>query len=116
MTSVVFTRSPQGLRLCCSGHAGYAEHGRDIVCAGISALCMALEEGLRLLGSRGVLREHFCEYADGRFCACAQGDAAPEQAVGAVFEAVYAGLCAVQREYPAYVSCRKENRETEVKE
>ena len=27
----------------CSGHADYAEYGKDIVCAGVSSLCMALE-------------------------------------------------------------------------
>ena len=28
------------------GHAGYAECGKDIVCAGVSALCMALQKAL----------------------------------------------------------------------
>ena len=34
----------RGERLCLTvmGHAGYAPHGRDIVCAGVSSLCMAL--------------------------------------------------------------------------
>lgn len=32
----------QGLALTVSGHAGYAERGRDIVCAGVSTLIFAL--------------------------------------------------------------------------
>ncbi|MBR3767925.1 MAG: ribosomal-processing cysteine protease Prp [Clostridia bacterium] len=28
--------------IMCEGHAGFAEKGKDIVCAGVSVLCMAL--------------------------------------------------------------------------
>ena len=37
------------LHIC--GHAGYAEHGRDIVCAGVSALSFALLDYLRQTGT-----------------------------------------------------------------
>ena len=33
-------------RLRISGHAGYAPHGQDIVCAGVSAIAMALLDHL----------------------------------------------------------------------
>ena len=42
MTSVEITQSGNILRFSCTGHADFAEKGKDIVCAGISALCMAL--------------------------------------------------------------------------
>ncbi len=117
MTSVVFTETPDSLVLCCRGHAGYAEYGKDIVCAGVSSLCTALAEGLQLLDSRGILPEHFCEYGDGYFRAQVSRTQKDEkEPIAAVFATVYAGLCAVQREYPKHVSCRKEKRRKGVKE
>lgn len=40
MTKIVITKSRQGayLGFTCSGHAGYADYGKDIVCAAVSAL------------------------------------------------------------------------------
>lgn len=56
MTRVIFRKTKQGeyRELMCSGHAGYAKYGEDIVCAALSALVIttlnSLEElcGLRL--------------------------------------------------------------------
>lgn len=41
-----------GIVLEFEGHAGYAEAGKDIVCAGVSALCMAAEAALTGYDSR----------------------------------------------------------------
>ncbi len=38
MIRICVTRRADGLELTAVGHAGYAERGRDIVCAGVSAL------------------------------------------------------------------------------
>ena len=37
---IVVSRSDSGISL--KGHAGYAEHGKDVVCAGISTLIQSL--------------------------------------------------------------------------
>ncbi|MBR2894997.1 MAG: ribosomal-processing cysteine protease Prp [Oscillospiraceae bacterium] len=42
MITVDYTRGSGWHRLTVSGHAGYAETGRDIVCAGVSVLSCAL--------------------------------------------------------------------------
>lgn len=42
MISVYYARDGDAHELTISGHAGYAEHGHDIVCAGVSALAFAL--------------------------------------------------------------------------
>ena len=34
------SRSKESIRIC--GHAGYAEHGKDIVCAAVTALSQTL--------------------------------------------------------------------------
>ncbi len=33
----------------CKGHAGYADHGQDIVCAGVSALVLTVVQSLETL-------------------------------------------------------------------
>ena len=42
MTTVTFTESGRKLSLRIKGHAGYAEHGKDIVCASASILACTL--------------------------------------------------------------------------
>ena len=42
MIRINYCREEDRHRLTVDGHAGYAEHGRDIVCAGVSAISFAL--------------------------------------------------------------------------
>ena len=42
MIKVTFTETPKKLSLRVKGHAGYAEHGKDIVCASASILAYTL--------------------------------------------------------------------------
>jgi len=42
MIKVTFTESPEKISLRVEGHAGYAEHGEDIVCASASILAYTL--------------------------------------------------------------------------
>ena len=78
-----------------AGHAGYAESGKDIVCAGVSALFMALCDAAEADGA-----EH--EYLDG-----------PEakrvkmfrtKSVSHYIRMFIMGVRAVMREYPEYVA------------
>lgn len=52
-------------RVVISGHALYAEYGRDVVCAGISTvvtgICNALEELTSYDTSQVILREGYCD-------------------------------------------------------
>ena len=43
MTRVVASQKGDCYRLECRGHAGYAESGKDLVCAAISAICQTLD-------------------------------------------------------------------------
>ncbi|HWI52034.1 MAG TPA: ribosomal-processing cysteine protease Prp [Symbiobacteriaceae bacterium] len=49
MTEVQVRRAPDGTvtELRVTGHTGFAEHGEDIVCAGVSALAVACLIGLK---------------------------------------------------------------------
>ncbi len=51
MTNIEFTLADGVLCFSCIGHSYYAEKGKDIVCAGISALCKAMYERIRVLES-----------------------------------------------------------------
>ncbi len=48
MTNVTFIKDEQGLYIgfIVEGHSGYAEHGKDIVCAGISMLAQSMIFGI----------------------------------------------------------------------
>ena len=50
-----------------SGHAGYAEQGKDIVCAGISALIPALVNSLIMLDEDVLIATHTEGESDIRF-------------------------------------------------
>ncbi len=51
MTTVVFRKTREGdyRELVCSGHAGYAEYGKDIVCAALSILVINTLNSLETL-------------------------------------------------------------------
>lgn len=67
MTSIEITGSDNILSFSCSGHAHYAEKGKDIVCAGISALCAALLRRIRELEGKGHTQIKECVLSDGCF-------------------------------------------------
>lgn len=51
MVDVRIELTDVGVNIRCLGHAGYAERGKDIVCAAVSALSIALEIALRKSGA-----------------------------------------------------------------
>ncbi len=113
MTRVVFERRENTFFLVCTGHAGYAERGKDIVCAGISALCGALEIALDNLQDAGEVQSHFCSWGDGIFCA--QATAVPAKAgVETAFELVFNGLCRMQEAYGPHLECHRFVNEKEM--
>ena len=67
MTSIKITRTDNILCFSCAGHAEFAQKGRDIVCAGISALCAALLGRIRELASEKQTEIKKCRIADGCF-------------------------------------------------
>ena len=81
----------------CEGHAGYAGKGQDIVCAGVSALCMAAEAALESYDKRCVKNA-----SDGYFCIRCKYT--PETA--AVARTVICGMECIAQLYPEHVSCQ----------
>ena len=90
----------------CTGHAGYEAKGKDIVCAGVSALCMALEAMLEELADEGCAEEVRRHAADGYFSAEAhfpENDPVARERLSTVLRTVSAGLAAIEAQYPDYV-------------
>ena len=78
------------------GHAGYAEKGDDIVCAGASALEHSLAATLRLLE----VPELQVDLKDGQANISCRIDSAT---VHVLFYQALVGLILMQQEYPAYI-------------
>ena len=114
MTRVHYIRRGNHFSLVCCGHADFAEKGKDIVCAGISALCGALEIALDNLQDRGIAASCFCRSGDGFFCA--EAEAVPQNSgIQTAFDVVYDGLCRIGEGYPMHLSCRRITLREEVK-
>jgi uncharacterized protein YsxB (DUF464 family) len=102
MTSVIF--EPERCRISISGHAGAGAPGEDLICAGISALWMALEK--RLTADRVTVRrfQPVIIYGEGyRSAECCPGEEDFEGCMEAL-ETVAAGLRWMAEEYPEHVS------------
>lgn len=56
MIKVTFTESPQKLSLRLEGHAGYAEVGKDIVCASASILAYTVARYVEYEDNQGTLK------------------------------------------------------------
>lgn len=91
---------PEGgnrILVCTSGHAGYAEHGQDIVCAAVSTLMGTLEYNLRLSAGADGFR---LEAAEG-YMLVEMRD--PGETEIEAFHVVVNGLCMVAERYGEYV-------------
>lgn len=115
MTRVTYAHDASAFSLTSKGHADYAPAGQDIVCAGISALCGALELALDNLQDAGRVRTHFCSLSDAFFHAEAEAANGKEE-VRTVFETVYNGLCRIAEAYPDHLQCKKTILKKEDKE
>lgn len=106
MTRVEITYLNDGCVLECRGHAGWAEKGRDVVCAGISALCIALLERLDVLTRENVASVVRSHVADGELSLELRwgGDGLSRLLLEATVETVAAGFRRLAELYPANVS------------
>ena len=79
------------------GHAGYAERGRDIVCAAVTALAGTLE---RCIQERG---ERSCTWDSGETVFHAEGT----ENLRPCFETVVTGLKMLAEEFPEYIEFKE---------
>jgi uncharacterized protein YsxB (DUF464 family) len=103
MTEIMF--DPSKLSLEVNGHAGYAEPGKDIVCAGISALVLALPAQFDHMGIKYKLD---MDEQKGLLKVNARPSSQMRYICYTVFNTIYAGLVALAQHYPEYVKIKKE--------
>ncbi len=103
MIEVRVKRAPDGsiAEMRVTGHAGYAEHGEDIVCAGVTALVVTA-----LIGLRQVARHpHEGEATEGwMYCKLKPGGT-PESftRAQAILETTVLGLRDIEKDYREFV-------------
>lgn len=90
------------LRVECTGHAGYAESGHDIVCAAVTALCLTLGRFVEQTAQSAELM-----FDTGHIIV----ESVPKKRYRALTRLVYgifeAGLMETAKAYPQYVSMTK---------
>lgn len=86
-----------------AGHAGYAQCGHDIVCSAVSALCIAIANGLEKHCTSPVR----IETADGRMRVVSYGSEAADDAIdnssSVLYDTLVDALEAIAKEYPGRV-------------
>ena len=95
MIRVEFWQAEELCALSVKGHAGYGEYGRDIVCAAVSALVVALADYVE--AEAGSEAQTFVEIRPGHAVLRAGGKMCE------AFRPVYRGLCRLARTYPEHV-------------
>ena len=86
-----------------SGHAEYAEHGKDIVCAGVSALTLSAALGLRdVLHKKGTYRSE----AGQLFVGISETDDRTE----AILRTMQIGLAEMQKQYSELITIQETGR------
>lgn len=106
MTSVTLNELNSGVFFECSGHAGAGEKGKDIVCAGVSALVTALIGRIGELSEERLLEVESFHVGDGEISLeVSWRDSFGRTAALGVFETVRAGLERIAEMYPENVGC-----------
>lgn len=94
-----------GLKMTASGHAGFAPHGQDIVCAGISAICFAAAEYLRQMRGEGkLLQEPVILLEPGEIRLECEPKVTAEEETEHVFGMLEIGCRLIAQSYPNNVS------------
>lgn len=102
MTSIRIERGQNTYELAIVGHAGYAEEGKDIVCAAISILTYMLEAAVK---NNSAVYERYFDIQPG--LAIAQFEFKDTEGINAVLDLTESGLKIIAENYPDYVKFEK---------
>lgn len=90
-------------RVVVKGHAGSAEIGRDLVCAGVSALVLTLAANVRRMEENGCTRHTIVTVDSGDAEIQVEPKAAFRLSIMQILDAICAGFEVLAREYPEYL-------------
>lgn len=97
MITATFDRAAMEIRV--EGHADYAPHGQDIVCAGMSVLWYTLRSAVEREQLLGRARAEITEDC----VKCAGGG----ERVQTIFETIWQGMRLLESRYGTYLRCRE---------
>ncbi len=112
MIRILIERNQSGEvnRVCIKGHAGYAEHGKDIVCAAVSGISVGLVNAIEKLTG---VRVHAVDDHPGKLdCQVPSdlNDPAVLSRIRLLLEAMILSLRDVADEAPAFVKITEKQR------
>lgn len=93
------------------GHAGYGETGKDIVCAAVSALCIALNAALHKFCDGGNMFDVYSDIGDGTVIICVKNFMNYESFIRVkdMFHMFFTGMEEIEKQYPLYVQTKRIN-------
>ena len=96
-----FTEDERITGFSVSGHSGYAEAGKDIVCAAISAIVTMAEATINdVCGAKAKVR---VKNEDARVTLTLPASCDEEESVQAVLAGMMLTLCSLRDDYPDYI-------------
>ena len=96
-----FTEDERITGFSVSGHSGYAENGKDIVCAAVSAVVAMAEATINdVCGAKAKVR---VKDEDARITLTLPASCDEEEAVQAVLAGMLLTLCNLRDDYPDYI-------------
>ncbi len=96
-----FTENDRITGFSVSGHSGYAEAGKDIVCAAVSAVVTMAEATINeVCGAKAKVR---VKEEDARVTLTLPASCDEEDAVQAVLAGMLLTLCSMRDDYPDYI-------------
>lgn len=103
MVKARFTHENGALTMTMRGHAGFAQLGKDPVCAGASVLAMTVAQAVKAMGESGKLRKQpHIIIRNGRVSVTAKPKAAYMPEAAHVFYMGEVGMQLLQEAYPEY--------------
>jgi uncharacterized protein YsxB (DUF464 family) len=96
-------------RVLITGHAGFAPHGKDIVCAAVSAISIGMVNAIEEMFG---VQVHGDDDEEGKLDCRLPRDVSPDVAekIVLLFEAMLLSLKNVADVYPSYVKMKERNR------
>lgn len=108
MIRVSFSHREGRFWVCIRGHAEFAPAGKDIVCAGASALALTLSACLQKEEARGTLRLLSIRQEPGWLEIQAAPTLSGVERLSTLLESAEEGFRLLARQYPAYVVLESE--------
>ncbi len=103
MTKVFYREYYDNTLIVIEGHSGFAENGKDVVCAGVSALVFTLINCIRDEEANNRLKLHRDIVREGYVCLEIESFDFSKERISAITDTCITGLLMLGEHYPQYV-------------